>query len=253
LTADGVWLPVYFPVFYPGVPVAVGDTIEATVWGELADDGFNRNYRISGRLFRLDGQSRSFEYRSEHTHRRFRNDLFYQRLFDANGALARAGSAVASSQDLRAFLQQTLPDYMIPGAFVSLPALPLTSSGKVDRRALPAPTPLGGSRERRLTLPRTATEIALAEIWRKVLKLERLSTEDDFFEVGGHSLLASQIVARIRERFDVSLTLRRFFQYPSITKLAAAVDKESGTAPAMTERITPVARQHYRANRTVLQ
>jgi acyl carrier protein len=112
---------------------------------------------------------------------------------------------------------------MVPGAFVFLQALPLTSSGKVDRRALPAPERLGAEAATYVA-PRTPTEEILAGIWAEVLKLERVGVEDNFFELGGHSLLAMRTVSRVREALDVELPLRELFAAPTVQSLSAVLE-----------------------------
>ncbi|HVU67145.1 MAG TPA: amino acid adenylation domain-containing protein, partial [Ktedonobacteraceae bacterium] len=126
-------------------------------------------------------------------------------------------------QDLRAFLQQHLPDYMLPSFFEVLESLPLTTNGKVDRKALPAPSM--GSRELRQygPLPRNPLEETVAEIWQQVLGLENLGVRADFFAVGGHSLLAMRVISRIRAVFQIELSLRRLFETPTIEGLAQVV------------------------------
>ncbi len=124
--------------------------------------------------------------------------------------------------ELRAFLQERLPDYMMPSAFVLLDALPLTPNGKVDRRRLPAPdgAPESG---RSLVAPRNATEERLLAIWKELLGMDRIGVEDDFFALGGHSLLATQAVSRVRQAFGVELPLRTFFAAPSVASVAAEI------------------------------
>ncbi len=126
--------------------------------------------------------------------------------------------------DLRHFLKQTLPDYMIPAAFVFLPALPLTPNGKVDRRALPAPDEARlHPAEKPLAPPQTPLEQLLAEIWAKVLQLEQVGVHDNFFELGGDSILSIQIIARANQA-GLRLTPRQFFQHQTIAELAAVAD-----------------------------
>jgi len=124
---------------------------------------------------------------------------------------------------LHEHLKQTLPDYMIPGAFVMLETLPLTSSGKVDRRALPAPDRNGFQDEGQFVGPRTPVEQTLADIWAEVLGLERVGIHDNFFHLGGHSLLAIQIVSRVRDAFQADLPLRKIFETPTIAGLSIGI------------------------------
>ncbi len=126
--------------------------------------------------------------------------------------------------DLHAWLRQSLPDYMVPAAFVRLAALPVTANGKLDRRALPAPR-WEGSGAGEGTAAATPTEERLLAIWREVLGVERLGVHDSFFDLGGHSLLATQLMARLRERFGAEVPLRTLFQSPTVAGLAAVLDR----------------------------
>jgi amino acid adenylation domain-containing protein len=128
----------------------------------------------------------------------------------------------AEAEALRDSLRRTLPEYMVPSAFVHMDALPLTANGKLDRRALPAPEL--ASAEESYVAPRTPTEEALAGIWAEVLRLERVSVEESFFNLGGHSLLATRVVSRVREMFGVELPLRALFEGPTVAELAGRVD-----------------------------
>ncbi len=125
---------------------------------------------------------------------------------------------------LRDFLAAALPDYMVPAAFVFLPALPLSGNGKVDRRALPAPEAAQGSLDEEAA-PRRPVEELIAGIWSQVLGVEGVGAGDDFFELGGHSLLATQVVSRVRETLRVELPLRQLFDTPTVGELAAAVEE----------------------------
>ncbi|HEU0077037.1 MAG TPA: phosphopantetheine-binding protein [Longimicrobiaceae bacterium] len=131
----------------------------------------------------------------------------------------------AEADALRAHAGRSLPDYMVPGAFVSLDALPLTPNGKLDRKALPAPEYAAGAG--RYVAPRTPTEEVLAGIWAEVLRLERVGVAESFFELGGHSLLATRVVSRVRELFAVELPLRALFEHRTVEKLARVL-AESG-------------------------
>ena len=137
-------------------------------------------------------------------------------------------NASPTNAELRAHLKQKLPDYMLPGAFVALDRLPLTPHGKLDRRALPEPESVGGEKDAEFVAPRDATENRVAEIWRQVLKIPRVSIHDDFFTIGGHSLTAMQVVARLRGSVLPGLNLHHMFAQPTIAGLVGAVRAQSG-------------------------
>ena len=143
---------------------------------------------------------------------------------------AVAGSPVPGSE-LREFLAGTLPPYLLPAAFLSLPSLPHTPSGKVDRAALP-PVPDDGPAERDYVAPRTETERELAALSARMLGLARVGVTDDFFTLGGHSLLAMRLVARSNELFAANAALREFLETPTIARLASAVSATRGRRPA---------------------
>jgi len=145
--------------------------------------------------------------------------------------------------DLRDFLRQSLPDYMVPAAFVELEALPVTPNGKLDRNALPAPQWDHGETDEGAA-PSTPTEQALAALWREILGVDHVGIHDSFFDLGGHSLLATQLVARIRESFHVEMPLRAVFQAPVLGELAAALDLAAGGGAASMEEI----RRTFRKN-----
>ncbi len=133
-------------------------------------------------------------------------------------------SDALASSDLRSFLKEKLPDYMIPGAFVMLDTLPLTPNGKVDRRALPAPK-LHLELEASFVAPCTPIEEMLACIWANILLIDPVGIHDNFFELGGHSLLATQVISRVRDTLTVELPLRSLFEAPTIAELAERVEK----------------------------
>lgn len=124
---------------------------------------------------------------------------------------------------LREYLSESLPDYMIPSALVVMDAIPLTSNGKVDRRALPAPE-MNVASDREFVEARTETEKQLAEIWSEVLGIRPIGAKDHFFETGGHSLLATQLIFKIRDRFDLDVPLRVVFEQPTVEGMAQAID-----------------------------
>ena len=135
----------------------------------------------------------------------------------------KPGAAVTASQ-LRQFLKGKLPDYMLPASVVVLGALPHTASGKIDRRALPAPSENRQERQRSYAPPRTATEEQLAQLWSDVLGTETVGIHDDFFELGGQSLLAMRLVSRVRERFRVELPLKDLFQASTVAGLSELIE-----------------------------
>jgi hypothetical protein len=130
---------------------------------------------------------------------------------------------------LRMHLKQALPQYMVPSALVILEVLPVTPSGKLDRRALAAPVQEAYVREH-YEAPQGETEVALAKIWQELLRLERVGRFDNFFELGGHSLIATRVVAWIRELFDVELSVRALFEAPRLHALALCIVSEKAIA-----------------------
>jgi amino acid adenylation domain-containing protein len=141
-----------------------------------------------------------------------------------------ARGATPTAAVLRTWLGERLPDYMVPTAWVFLAALPLSPAGKVDRRALPAPQV---DRVAERVAPRDGDEETVLAIWREVLGRDDLGMTDDFFEVGGHSLVATRVMTRLRERAGVTLPLRVLFQHPTAEALAAALraERARGAAP----------------------
>jgi amino acid adenylation domain-containing protein len=137
---------------------------------------------------------------------------------------------------LRKYLTDFFPEYMVPSQIVVMEQLPLTISGKVDRRALPTPENVRGKRKSAEFELRTPVEEVLVGIWKEVLGVRNLNLDDDFFEVGGHSLLATQVLSRIRDVFQVAIPLKEIFEDATVAALARAVERERGIA---TLRKTP--------------
>ncbi len=124
----------------------------------------------------------------------------------------------------RASLRNRLPDSMIPAMFIPLDAIPLSPNGKIDRRSLPAPDPSAAIWENAFVLPRTAVEKQVAAIWCEILEREQISVHDDFFHLGGHSLMATQVMAHIRRVLNVELPLRRIFEHRTVASLAEHIE-----------------------------
>ena len=125
--------------------------------------------------------------------------------------------------DLRAHIKRSLPDYMVPSQFVFLEALPLTPSGKIDRRSLPAPDQTRPELESPYAAPESVIEEALAGLFADVLGIEQVGVNDNFFELGGHSLLATMVISRLRYVFKLDISLITFFQGPTIAELSNAL------------------------------
>ncbi|MBI5100062.1 MAG: amino acid adenylation domain-containing protein, partial [Nitrospirae bacterium] len=127
--------------------------------------------------------------------------------------------------DLRDFLKKRLPDTMIPDSFIILEALPLTPNGKIDRKALPAPDPVRPELGHPYVAPGNPTEKLMVNIWSEVLRIRQVGIHDNFFDLGGHSLSAAQVISRLRANFKVEIPLQTLFETPTVSGLAGSVDK----------------------------
>ena len=142
-------------------------------------------------------------------------------------------------EDLRSFLKQKLPEYMVPSSFEYLSALPLTAHGKVDRRALPAPGTAVRETACVFTPPRTEVEKVLTGIFAEVLQRKSIGIEDDFFDLGGHSLLAMKVLSRVNIELGARIPLREFYQAPTVAALAATIDpSKTGNGQSIQRRRT---------------
>ena len=153
------------------------------------------------------------------------------------------GNEQLDTGSLKAYLSRHLPDYMVPASFIILEALPLSSNGKIDMKALPRPEQGALSTGNAYTAPRNETETALVAIWEEVLGKAPIGVYDHFFETGGHSLNATRIISRIARHMQVKLELRSIFQHPTIAALTAVIQQ---TASDVQESITAVTiQEHY--------
>ena len=141
------------------------------------------------------------------------------------GYLVARANGSFDPAEVRNYLKQKLPDYMIPSALVALVELPLTPNGKVDRRALPMPDQNRPALTDVYQAPRTSIENTLASLWSEILKVDKIGIHDNFFDLGGHSLLATQIVSRIRGHLSIELPLRSIFESPTVAELAAVIER----------------------------
>jgi amino acid adenylation domain-containing protein len=155
--------------------------------------------------------------------------------------------------ELREYLKERLPHYMIPSAFVTLDALPLTPHGKLDRKALPAPELDATKAGARFVAPRSALEEMIADIWSEILGVRQVGVESNFFDLGGHSLLATRVVSRLRERCGVELPLRVLFESPTVAAVARYVetaqptDNEFARLSLMLEKLENISEEEVRA------
>ncbi len=156
------------------------------------------------------------------------------------GALA-AGESVATLEEdgIRTFLGERLPEYMLPAAFVVLDALPLSANGKIDRAALPAPGSVRPGAKRQIVAPTTPEERVLAGIWAAVLGVEQVGVEDAFFEIGGDSLLAVQLISRVRDALRVELSLRELFDSMTVAEMARQVVARE-RKPGLTRKLAQI-------------
>ena len=129
-----------------------------------------------------------------------------------------------TAAELREFLGTKLPEHMLPAAFVRLPSLPLTSNGKIDRSALPDPAACLPARSAPFVAPRTAVEERLAQIVAALLGRNQLGMEDNFFLLGGHSLLGAQVIVQVQDTFGVDLSLQTLFTAPTLAALSAEIE-----------------------------
>jgi len=150
--------------------------------------------------------------------------------------VAHPGKA-PQEEELRSHLKKSLPEFMIPSAFMSLEAFPLTPNGKIDRKALPIPEYVHQASA--FVAPRNWIEEQIAGIWAKVLRLKQVGATDDFFALGGHSLLATQVVSRIRQSLNAEVPLRALFEAPTVAQLAQRVEAlgKTGSIPAITRAL----------------
>jgi amino acid adenylation domain-containing protein len=136
---------------------------------------------------------------------------------------ADPSSFILHPSSFRDFLADKLPEYMIPSAFVTLPTLPLNPNGKVDRKLLPAPDWTQGERDQPFVAPRTPLEQELAALWSELLGVAQIGIYDNFFALGGHSLLLTQLASRIRANFQADISLRTLFNIPTIEEMTLAI------------------------------
>ncbi len=228
------WLPVYFPVFSPGISVDTGDVIEMVCQSILSDNGINPDYSVHGQVMRQNREPVTFAWTSSHHQPSYKQTDFYQRLFGAETlAVGSAEHRWQWLKEIREHLRTHLPEPLLPNSFRLLERFPLLLNGKLDRRAL---STIDQNRLEQLDVyvaPRTPLEEVLVSIWAQVLNLKRVGIHENFFELGGHSLLATQLMARIRAVFAVEMPLRAVFKTPTIAGLAQQVEQAQSSGEAI--------------------
>jgi len=140
--------------------------------------------------------------------------------------VAAKSGLILTNNELRSFLRHHLPDYMMPNIFMILDSLPLNANGKIDRNAMPKPEASYSELEETFVAPHTPTQRTLVEIWSKLLGVKRIGVQDDFFNLGGHSLIATQLISRIRDTFQLELPIHCIFENPTIQALAKMIEQD---------------------------
>jgi amino acid adenylation domain-containing protein/non-ribosomal peptide synthase protein (TIGR01720 family) len=228
-THDSSWLPLLLPVFAGGEAVEAGDEIAARAAASPSADGIHPDYRLEGELRRAGGATAEFLVRSPYREPLGDDAWFARRLLAGyrRGERAEEGRTIAH-QDLRGWLAARLPDFMLPSAFVALAALPLTPNGKLDRQALaalalrPAQDRPGDS-----PAPRNLAETTLLGCWREVLGVEAIGIHDNFFDLGGDSILSLRIAASAHRR-GLEIAPMALFQHQTVAALAASLATLAG-------------------------
>ena len=227
------WLPVFFPTFYPGVDVTAGDVIEAKCLRQHSAGGLMPTYDISGKLFRGSTGPQPFHFCSPHNSTSFQKSPFYEALFsdlslpstapvngDAQELRARSQAPPGLIPSLRRFLQEQLPEYMIPSSIIALERLPRNRSGKVDGRALPHPGQLHRGSEAGGEVHCTELERIIRNVWSDTLETAQPGLHDNFFDLGGDSLLIIRVQNRLERLLERQVSIVELFQYPTVHSLA---------------------------------
>jgi acyl transferase domain-containing protein/acyl-CoA synthetase (AMP-forming)/AMP-acid ligase II/acyl carrier protein/precorrin-6B methylase 2 len=224
------WLPVFLPVFDPGVSVSAGDRIVATIERRLCENQLNPDYLIRGRILRTSGAPIEFTHDSLHHESPYRGSPFYKRLFGRE----------PSGLYLDGYQREL---------YRNLGEMPLTAEGAIDRDMLPVADRAGAGREAYVA-PATETERKIAGVWQEILDIGQVSLHGNFFELGGHSLLLVQMHERLRDEFDSPVTLVDLFKYPTVSSLAQFLDsgKEVNATAATLGRVQAERRRSRRSS-----
>jgi amino acid adenylation domain-containing protein len=237
------WLPVFFPTFYPGLEVSEGDVIKAVCSCQLSTDARMPDFRIRGTLNIKGSEPIAFDYSAMHRTKTFKASPFYESLFagvdsqppylqlsDEQKQASSGENAHGLVPNLRRFLREQLPEYMIPSSFVVLGDLPMTENGKIDRRALPELGQQWAGLKASYVAPSTEVEHTIADIWREVLNLAQVGVNDNFFDAGGDSLLISRVRSRLALLFNKEVSIVDLFRNPTVSSLAKFLSQEDAKA-----------------------
>jgi amino acid adenylation domain-containing protein len=248
------WLPVYLPAFDPGIRVRRGDSVRVRCTTTVPDGGRLPDYLLDGVVDRLDGEPLGFSVSSPNQTRACpcRATPFYDALLRDLGVGERStspaveptsstsGTAASPAEEdslldlgprLRQFLQQRLPDYMVPSSFVILDAETPLTSGKLDLRALARQHGSQDSGRRAAwRAPQSGAEETIAAVWCEVLNLSQVDRRDNFFDLGGDSLLITQVRAQLERRFSRPISIIELFRYPTVSALGAFLNDGHGPA-----------------------
>lgn len=215
--------PVFLPVFPAGLPVEAGDRIEGKCVGRMSkEDGQHMDYQMEGRIIFRDGRVKSFFYRLPFIQRAFQGSAFYRKLFSTTTIENLLASATPQDdrevvREIWKRLRLSLPAYLLPSAIVKMDHFPLTPNGKLDRGALPAPEysndPTGRA-------PVGPEQEVLCSLFADTLGVPQVSLDDSFFDLGGDSVLLIDLVRRIRDSLGVTVSIRTFFEAPTVAGLA---------------------------------
>ncbi|OAD20573.1 protein containing Beta-ketoacyl synthase, partial [Candidatus Thiomargarita nelsonii] len=211
------WLPVYLPIFHPGIQVSAGDTIQATCERRLCENGLNPDYHLKGRVIKQTGEVIEFEHNSYHHKQVFKQSAFFQKLFVQNEF---------------GYNQKTRLDKLTQ----HLPQMPLTENGTIDREKLVAFGQRDSRKAATQVVPQNKLERQIAQIWQEVLGIPTVGIHDNFFELGGHSLLLVQAQNQLQALFGSQLSLVDLFNAPTIDALAKHLSQQSDTEPKSSQQ-----------------
>jgi amino acid adenylation domain-containing protein len=235
------WLPVFFPALYPGVEVRAGDVVEVTCRRSVRDGSALPDFAVEAIVTTGDGKRYAFSHDSPARPAAFRGNAFHDALFAAmeDGAQEPAEGGTPPDppkplpEELRRHLEERLPSYMVPSSFAIRETLPRTSNGKLDRRALAREAHAARGACRAYVAPIGETEELCAAAWREVLQVERVGADDNFFDLGGDSLLMTQVRSRLQRDFARQLSIIELFRYPTVRALAHYLDEQEAKTAAV--------------------